>query len=424
VEPEPMNADVLETEHEFDVAFARSHFPALETPWALLDNAGGSVPPQQVVRRITEHLQRRPVQLGATYDLSREAGESVAAGRRAAATLLGAEPNEVVLGPSATVLLGFLARALRPLWRKEDEVVVTNLDHESNVGPWRGLERTGIEVKEWRFRKDTMRLHVEDLEPLLSDRTRLVAFTHCSNLVGTVHDVESVVSLCREKDVLTCVDGIAYAPHRSIDVAELDVDFYAVSLYKVFGPHVGALFGRAELWEKARGCSHFFVEQTPAKFEPGNPQYELVAGLSGILEYFDAIDRQHFALVEDDRRAQVERCFELMGDHERVLLRPLLEVLRDRPGVHLLGQEDADSDTRVPIVSFHVEDRDSSEIPPLLDERRLGTRFGHFYAIRSVRELGLEEKNGVVRISLAHYNEPREIERLVEALDEILPPRR
>jgi selenocysteine lyase/cysteine desulfurase len=160
-----------------DVDFVRAQFPGLETPWAFFDNAGGSFVPRQVSARVREHLERRPVQLGASYELSREAGAAVDAGRRAAATLIGAPVGECVLGPSASMLLLLLARALRPCWRAGDEVVVTELDHEANVGPWRKLEASGIVVREWRMDPETCALRLADLEPLLNERTRLVAFT-------------------------------------------------------------------------------------------------------------------------------------------------------------------------------------------------------------------------------------------------------
>jgi selenocysteine lyase/cysteine desulfurase len=257
-----------------------------------MDNAGGSVPCRQVIDRVRDHMESRPVQLGASYALSVAAREAVDAGRRAAALLVGAEVDEIVLGASMTVLTQQLASVLRASWSEADEVVVTNLDHEANVGPWRRLEETGIVVREWRFRKDTLTLHVEDLEPLLSARTRLVAFTHCSNIVGTVVvDVESIAARIRAAGALSCVDGVALAPHRRIDVKALGVDFYLASLYKVYGPHLGLMFGRRELLASAKSPNHFFVPEdaVPTKLEPGNVNYELSASLPGILDYLETV---------------------------------------------------------------------------------------------------------------------------------------
>lgn len=395
-----------------DLDFVRSQFPALDTPWALMDNAGGSAPCRQVIDRIAAYMRRLPVQLGASYELSVEALDAVEAGRRAAATLVGAEPDEIVLGASSTMLLQQLATVLRASWNEGDEVIVTNLDHEANIGPWRRLEETGIVVREWRFREETLSLHIEDLEPLLTDRTRLVAFTHCSNVVGTLVDVSAIAVQVRAAGALTCVDGVAFAPHRRVDVKALGVDFYLVSLYKVYGPHLGLMFGRKELLFAARHSNHFFVSQetVPTKLEPGNVSYELAASLVGIPEYLRS--------VSDGR--DLGESFARIADHEEGLVRPLLSFLDKHPQVRLIGDADPDKNLRVPTVSFTVDDRSSSEVPPLLEKHSLAIRFGHFYAFRLVRDLDLLTRDGVVRVSLAHYNTPEEVARLITALDVLL----
>lgn len=397
-----------------DLDYVRSNFPALDSDWAFMDNAGGSAPCRQVIGHMSSFLERLPFQLGATYGPSVRAADAVAAGRSAAAALFGARPGEIVLGASSTLLVDLLARALVPLWSTGDEVIVTNLDHETNVGPWRRLEAQGIVVKEWCFRPESVALEAADLEPLLTDRTRLVAFTHCSNIVGTVHDVPSIARLIRQAGALSCVDGVAFAPHRRIDVEALGVDLYFASLYKVYGPHIAALFGREDLLRAARGQSHFFVseESVPAKLEPGNVSYEAAAALAGVVEYLAELAAHH--------DASEDQAFDLVANHETELVRPLLEFLAQHPRVRLLGRSKADPDERVPTVAFVVADRQSSEIPPLLDSRRLAVRYGHFYAYRPIRDLGLLERDGVVRVSLAHYNTPAEVARLIEALGEIL----
>ncbi len=396
--------------------FVRSQFPALETPWALMDNAGGSAPCRQVIDRVREHMERLPVQLGASYALSVEAGDAVATGRSAAATLVNAEPGEIVLGASTTVLVKQLASVLRASWKEGDEVVVTNLEHEASIGPWRKLEETGIVVREWRVREDSLTLHLEDLEPLLNDRTRLVAFTHCSNIVGTVIDVAPIAARVREAGALVCVDGVAYAPHRRVDVKALGVDFYFASLYKVYGPHLALMYGRKEVLLRSKSCNHFFIPETsvPGKFEPGNVNFELTTSLSGILDYASAFNAEHGS--SDD----LDAFFGLVAEHEEELIRPLLGFLAEHPRVQLIGSASADRAERVPTVSFTVNGRRSSEIPPLLDAKLLATRYGHFYAHRLIEVLGLLERDGIVRISLLHYNSPEEVGRLIEALDDVL----
>ncbi len=401
-----------------DLDFVRGEFPALETDWALMDNAGGTAPCRQVIELMRAHMERVPVQLGASYGLSVEAREAVEAGRRAAARLVGSEADEIVLGASSTVLVQQLASVLRASWDTGDEVVVTNLDHEANIGPWRRLEETGIVVREWRFRDETLTLHEDDLEPLLSERTRLVAFTHCSNVVGSIVDVAALAARARAAGALTCVDGVAFAPHRRVDVRALGVDFYLASLYKVFGPHLGLMFGRRELLREAKSPNHFFVseESVPTKFEPGNVNYELAASLVGILDYLQALGAHHGLGEELDLGA----CFARIDEHEEELVRPLLLFLDEHPRARRIASAAPAGTERVPTVSFTVDGMRSSELPPLLDERRLAVRYGHFYAYRLVRDLGLLDRDGVVRVSLAHYNSPREVERLIEALDEVL----
>jgi len=406
-----------------DLEFVRARFPGLETPWALLDNAGGSVPARAVIDRVADYMARSCVQHGASYALSREAAERVAEGRRAAATLLGADPGEVVLGHSSTALVDLLARALRPAWEAGDEVVVTNLDHEANVGPWRALEAGGIVVKEWRFDRDSLELELRDLEPLLTERTRLVAFTHCSNVVGTIHDAAAICARIRAARALSCVDGVAFAPHRRVDVRALGADFYFASLYKVYGPHQGALYGRRELLRAARAPNHFFVpaDAVPTKLEPGNATHELAAGLPGIVEHLTELDRHHGGPADAPVGERLGRAFERVAAHEAALAAPLLAWLDAAPGVRLLGRSDPDPARRAPTIAFTVDGADSRAVVDGLDAHRVAARYGHFYAYRAVRDLGLLDRNGVVRVSLVHYNAPAEVERLLAALDATLP---
>ncbi len=383
-----------------DIQFTRSHFPALASGWAFMDNAGGSAPCQQVIDRTREHMERLPFQLGASYGRSVEAQAAVDAGRSAAAPLLGAELDEVVLGSSSTTLAYRLSAALRPSWQVGDEVIVTNLDHEANIGPWRKLEESGIVIREWRVGEETQTLHKEDLEALLGERTRLVAFTHCSNIVGTILDVPDLCATIRAAGALSCVDGVAYAPHRRVDVRALGADFYFASLYKIYGPHYAMLFGRRELLLEAQNLSHFFVpdDSLPGKFEPGGVSYESVASLVGITEYLQSFGAHHGLGNELD----LDGCFNIKAEYEMKLLQPLLSFLEEHPCISLLGSSVADAATRVPTVAFTIQGRHSSEIPPLLDEQSIAIRYGHFYAYRLMRDLNLLESDGILRTSLVH----------------------
>lgn len=403
-----------------DLDIVRRHFPALDPDmesgrWVLFDNAGGSVPLGSVIDEIAAYMRAYGVQLGASYALSAEAGEKVAAGHRAMERFIGAAPGEVVLGPSTTVNLTHLARSLRPLWQSGDEVIVTDLDHEANIGPWRALEATGIVLKEWTLRPETADLHLEDLDDLLSEKTRLVAMTHCSNVVGRIHDVPAVASRVHDAGALLCVDGVAFAPHRQVDVGALGADFYVFSTYKTYGPHQSVLWGRKELWREAVGQSHFFIgeDQVPYKMEPGGPNHELAASLPAIPAYFEGLAAAHGV----DSTAAV---FERVAEHEERLSDKLLEFLTGRRGVRVIGPSSGAREIRVPTVAFAVEGRDADTIPPRVDEHRVAIRWGDFYARRAIERLGLSDRGGVVRVSMVHYNTEAELDRLLEALDAVL----
>lgn len=401
-----------------DVERCRAQFPVLSRAsseaWAFMDNAGGSLAPRQTSDAITRYLRERHVQLGASYDLSRASTASVEAGRKAAASLIGAAPEEVVLGASTTMNVFVLAQALRPQWSKGDAIVVTDLDHEANIGAWRRLEATGIEVREWRMDVDSAELRREDLEAHLADgRVKLVCFSHCSNVVGTIHDAAGMTELCHSAGAQVCVDGVAYAPHRRPNVQQLGVDWYLVSLYKVYGPHIGLLYGKKACLLEARSQNHYFYgeEQIPHKLMPGNVSHELAAGLVGIPAYLEAVG------------STVERAFSAFTDHEAEIVAPLLDYLAGRPDVRVLGSTDADPAHRVPTVAFVVRGMHSSELPTALDSKKIAIRWGDFYAARAIDRLGLRDQGGVVRVSLVHYNTADEVHRLIGALDETLSRR-
>lgn len=403
-----------------EVERTRAPFPALATDWALFDNAGGSVPARQVVERVADYMATCPVQHGASYPLSLEAARRVAEGRAAAARLVNADAGEVVLGASSTVLLRRLAEALSPLWAPGDEVVVTNLDHEANIGPWRALAAQGIVVREWGLNRESAALELADLEPLLNARTRLVAFTQVANVVGTIHDARAIVARVHAAGALACVDGVAFAPHRRVDVKAIGADFYAVSLYKVFGPHLGLLYGRRGLLETARGTNHFFVPESdvPRKLEPGSVPHELAAGLPGILECFAEL--RGLASVDALDEAELAAFWADVARHESRLIEPLLAFLVAHPRVRLIGRPEADPARRVATLAFTVAGRSSREVATALEAQRLAVRWGHFYARRAMAPLGIDPDDGIVRVSPAHYNTPDEIARVIAALDAML----
>lgn len=394
--------------------FVRPRFPGLETDWALFDNAGGAQVVDAVVERVRDYLLHANVQLGASYGVSREADRRVDEGRRAAARLFGTDdPTQVVLGPSSTALTDRLARSMvGRLLHPGDEVVVTDVDHETNIGAWRRLTAAGIMVKTWRLDPETLTLRLEDLEPLMTPRTRLAAFTCCSNVVGTIHPVAEIVRFLHDRGALAVVDAVAYAPHRALDVAASGVDFLFFSFYKVFGPHVAALYGQRRHLLRLSVLNHFFYgeQDLPGKLEPGGPvPYELVAALPAIPEYLDELERRTGGAP-----------FDAVAAHEEALAERLLSFLRGRPGVRIVGHPEADRRVRVSTISFVSDRVPSEDVTLAVDRHRVGIRFGHFYARRLIDALGLDPHHGVVRASMVHYNTAEEVDRLVAALDEVL----
>ena len=312
-----------------------------------------------------------------------------------------------------------LAHALGHWFAPGDEVIVTNLDHEANNGAWRRLAEAGVVVREWRIDPDSAELEIERLEALLGERTRLVCFTQCSNITGSIHDVAAITRLAHDCGALVCVDAVAYAPHRHIDVAALDVDFYLFSLYKLYGPHLGVMYGKREHLLRARGQNHFFFgeDDIPIKLNPGGVNHELTAGLPGIVDYFDAVHRHHFPGANVGLRERLGQVFDLFAAHEEALARRFVEFLTAKPEVRLIGRATGDRDRRAPIFSFVVEDRDSEEIPARVARHKIAIRAGDFYARRCIDALGLGPQNGVVRASIAHYNTVAEVDRLIRHLD-------
>lgn len=405
-----------------DVEFCRSHFPELSGEWIFMENAGGTLVPRQVIDRLAHYAAHCQVQPGEGYPASDEAKGMIDEGRAALAAIINADPGEIVVGPSTTANVYVLANALAPMLAPGDEIVVTNQDHEANNGAWRRLESHGAVIREWRMNAGTDDLEPEDLEPLLNERTRLVCFTHCSNIVGMIHDVKSIVKRIHDAGAMACVDGVAYAPHRRVDVKDLDVDFYLYSPYKIFGPHLGVLYGKREALLKTANQNHYFVPEGDFQRSlcPGGPNHELTAAAGGITEYFDALHAHHFPgtnLALNDRIANI---FGLLSTHEAAMAGRIEDFLRSKPGVRLIGQGAGGRRERVGVFSFIVDGRDSPEIAAALKAVGIGAHADDFYAARCIDALGARPQNGVVRVSLVHYNSQRDVDRLIGVLDGLI----
>jgi cysteine desulfurase family protein (TIGR01976 family) len=405
---------------DLDIDFVRKQFPALAGEWVFMDNAGGSQTLQTVADRICDYLLFSNVQLGATYDVSRVSTERVEEGIRTMGELINARDKcEVILGPSTSMLLKNISLSLVETFKPGDEIVVTNCDHEANIGPWRSLEKRGMTIKEWRLNPETLDLHLEDLELLMTEKTRLVALTHASNILGTLNPIKKIASFVHDRGAMICVDGVAYAPHRLVDVQELDVDFYAFSFYKVYGPHYSLLYGKKSRLENMPGIYHFFLDnEIPLRFQPGNVNYELSYGLLGVADYF-----KEFAAVHSGNRpvkkvrAAAALAYEYAARHEAKLSARLLDFLNGKSNVRIIGKTVPDPKVRFPTISFVVKGMKSSSIPPEVDKHHIAIRYGDFYAYRLITDLGLAPRDGVVRVSMVHYNTVEEVNRLIDILD-------
>ncbi|MEM6634750.1 MAG: cysteine desulfurase-like protein [Pseudomonadota bacterium] len=396
--------------------FIKASFPALSKGQIFLDNAGGSQIARPVVERLTEFLYGANVQLGATYDASARAGAMVAEGRGALATLLNAErPDEIVMGATSTQLFDQLARALVQSWSPGDEVVVTNFDHEANITPWARLAAQGIVVKEWTLPPEAHRPDVNDLAELLGPKTRLVAVTHTSNIFGTINPVRQIADMVHAAGAQICVDGVAYAPHRAVDVQALDVDFYGFSVYKVFGAHFAALYGKYDALKAAGNINHGFIptDKVPQKMEPGNASHELAYSCTGVLAYLEALAQAQG--VNKTGRGAVEAAFQHIAAHEERLTARLLDYLNGRGDVTIFGDDRPDRSVRVPTVSFTIAGKPSRDVVERTDPTGIGIRWGDFYSRRLIEALGLWP-DGVIRVSAVHYNTEEEIDQLIHHL--------
>ena len=406
-----------------DMQFVESQFPALRgREFLYLDNAGGSLVLQGVADRVRDYLLTTSVQHGATYAKSQLAMERVAAATQSVMRLINAaRPEEVVMGPSTTALLRILGIAIGETLSAGDEIIVSVSEHEANYGPWEHLTRKGVKLVPWMIEPETYRLDPQRLASLMSKRTKLVCCTHASNILGTINPIGEFAEIAHAHGAKICVDAVAYAPHRLVDVRALDVDYYVFSFYKVYGPHHAVLYGRYDDLVALPGQNHFFIEptRTPYKFQPGNVNYELAFGCMGINEYLVALAGRGGRNFETEREA-LQAAFELITHQEEAVSRKFLDVLNQMPRVKIIGERTADASRRVPTISFTVDGRSSRDIVSAMDRHGIGIRHGDFYARRLSEHLGLDPADGVVRVSMVHYNTVAEIDRLVSHIEPLL----
>jgi len=403
-----------------DLKYIRNQFPALSSGYTYLDNAGGSQTLKGVSQKISEYLTTSNVQFGGTYSVSKLAEKKVREAIRAMAVFVNAEhPSEIIAGPSTSMLIRILSLSLSENFQPGDEIIITNSDHEANVSPWTDLQKMGVIIRTWRINTQTLKLETEDLKNLLTDRTRLVAFCHVSNILGTINPVKEITQIAHARKALVCVDGVAYAPHRLIDVRDWDVDFYCFSTYKVFGPHYAIMYGKKKHLLQLPGINHYFIDDVPLKFQPGNLNFELTYSLLSIVQYLEMTAIEHHCAPEKSIREKLAFTYDLFARNEEEIAEKLLAFLRSKKTVTIIGEHSSDRTKRVATISFIVKGFKSDVITTRVDPHSIGIRFGDFYAKKLIAALGLFEYNGVIRVSMVHYNTAHEIDKLMEVFDNL-----
>ncbi|APE43547.1 nitrogen fixation protein NifS [Sulfitobacter alexandrii] len=404
-----------------DTAWVRAQFPAFAEPslqgQAFFENAGGSYTCQLVIDRLTRYYTQRKVQPYAPYEASQLAGAEMDEARQRLAALLGVDTDELSFGPSTSQNTYVLAQAFGQLMDAGEAIVVTNQDHEANSGPWRRLADRGIEVREWCVDPETGALNPDDLETLLDEKVRLVCFPHCSNVVGQVNPVVEITALAHAAGAFVCVDGVSYAPHGFVDVGALGPDIYLFSAYKTFGPHQGLMVIRRALGNLLPNQGHAFNGGTLYKrFTPAGPDHAQIAACAGMADYVDAAYRHHLGGdAEPVKRAGA--VHDLMRGHETALLQPLLDAVKSRNSVRLIGPDTAAH--RAPTVALALN-RPGAEVAADLARHGIMAGGGDFYAGRALRAMGVDSEKGVLRLSFTHYTSQAEMDQLLNALDDVL----
>ncbi|MFT5783845.1 MAG: cysteine desulfurase family protein (TIGR01976 family), partial [Candidatus Krumholzibacteriia bacterium] len=388
----------------------RSQFPALSGPTVYLENAGGSQVPHFVADRIHQYMTQSYVQLGAGYSLSQRCTATVEEAHAFARRFLNVENGHAILGPSTTALLHILAKSYAQFLQPGQQIIIAETGHEANMGCWKQLADQGAEIVWWRVDPETFECPLSQLVELMNSKTALVVLPHVSNLLGHVVDVAAVTRVAHAGGARVVVDGVALAPHRAVDVTALGVDWYVYSTYKVYGPHMAVLYGSNEAFAELKGPNHFFVaeDDLPYKYELGGANHESCAGLLGLGDYFQFV----MGLEPDGAcgRETIEKAFGRMQAWEDPLTTQLVAELESKPSVRLIGPADAAVD-RVGTVSFVHSKLSSREIAAVVDRSSVAIRCGHMYAWHLCEALGIDHDDGVVRVSLVHYNTAHELEK-------------
>jgi cysteine desulfurase family protein (TIGR01976 family) len=410
----------------FPAEALRAQFPALQRAgsFVFFDNAAGAQVPRVVLDAVNRHLLDHNVQRGGRYPQSMAVDATIARSRESVGAFVNARrPEEIAFGMNATSFIRTISLAVGLTLEERNEIVITDLDHAANVETWLALERMGAKFVWWKMRADGC-LHVEDLKPLLTSRTRLVACTLTSNALGSIVDVRAAADVAHAAGAEIFLDSVHYGPHGPIDVQALDCDYLVCSGYKIFAPHMGFMWGRYDLLMKLPTFREDFIpDEPPGKIEAGTFVYENVAGMDAAVNYLAQLGRSLAGLTGsvDARslRADARYAMQAIQVYERGLSVELARVLREC-GAQIYGIDtDSRVGERVPTFCFNLPGVAPQVVTETLARANIGIRDGHMYAPRLMRRLGVPVESGVARVSLVHYNTLAEIHRFGNVLAEV-----
>ena len=409
---------------ELDINFVRSQFPAFDHPlskeWSFFENAGGSYVPINVIDILKEFMISTKVQPYADYPMSKIAGENMDRATKLFADMINAKENEIIIGGSTSINLYVLSNALKKYINPGDEIIVTNQDHEANISPWRRLKEIGAKIIEWKFNPSTHELEISELEKILTSKTKILAVTHCSNIIGSINNLKKITSIAHKNNTIVIGDGVSYAPHGFPNVKDLDVDFYTFSLYKTYGPHLALLYGKEEILKDLPNQNHeFLAKNYPYNINPGGPNHEELVSLIGIHEYFENLYNHHFKKENLPSFKKIFKINNLISKYEEKITNPILDYLSDRKDFKLFGKNKIKNKNRAPTISFISKEKSSGHISNHLVNNKIATRNDNFYAWRCLKALGIDSEDGVVRLSLTHYNTMEESKKLINSLKTI-----
>lgn len=407
----------------FPIAAVRGAFPALNRVpgFIFFDNAAGAQVPQIVLDAVNHHLVECNVQRGGRYARSREVDATISRARQSVADLVNARnPNEIAFGMNATSFIRLVSLAIGQTLGARNEIVITDMDHEANVATWLALVRNGARFLWWKMREDGL-LHVDDLVPLLSSKTRLVACTLTSNAIGSIVDIAAAARVVHAAGAEIFIDAVHYGPHGLIDVQAFDCDYLVCSGYKIFAPHMGFLWGRLNLLQALPTFREDFIpDEPPGKIEAGTFIYENVAGMDAAVRYLEELGNAlNVGSKPLSRRAALERALAEIRAYEQELSLEMLDVLH-RCGATVYGISDTKAiDRRVPTLCFNLPKIPPARVTEEFARRGIGVRDGHMYAPRLMKRLGLTQESGAVRASLVHYNTRDEVREFGNVLTDI-----